>query len=332
MNSESSNNLDLLKSRIGLGGLSQAPLEKAAKGLAAAKPAGSEKAQGSDADKKRWKAALDFEAMFLGNMYKSMRKSAMAEGNSLTEASPGREIFTEMLDNQYASMTSKNPLNAGEMGMKNAMSGISNSLASQIYRSLRRAEGQDAAAGSVAKPGTALPRYIANPKNDAVKTDAGMFSSAPFLAKLINRKSRSGESTAAPALSDDKLAPMVDHASKTYDVPANLIKSVIKAESNNRPLAVSGAGAKGLMQLMDSTARDLGVRNVFNPGENILAGTRYLKQMLVRFGGDETKALAAYNAGPATVERFKGVPPYEETKAYVEKVLKAKLNLDAGDK
>lgn len=315
---ETSNNLDLLKSRIGLGGM--APLEKAAKGLA------SEKAQGADADKKRWKAALDFEAMFLGNMYKSMRKSALAEGNSLTEASPGREIFTEMLDNQYAGMTARNPLNAGEMGMKNAMSGISNSLASQIYRSLRRAEGQDAVTAPAVGTGTAIPRYIANPKNDAA-----MFSSAPFLAKMINRKSRSGEASAAPALSDEKLAPLVEQASKAYDVPANLIKSVIKAESNNQPLAVSGAGAKGLMQLMDSTARDLGVRNVFNPGENILAGTRYLKQMLVRFGGDETKALAAYNAGPATVERFKGVPPYQETKAYVEKVLKAKTNLDAGD-
>lgn len=309
-------NLDLLKSRIGLGGA--APLEKTAKGLS------SEKAQGAEADKKRWKAALDFEAMFLGNMYKSMRKSALAEGNSMTEASPGRQIFTEMLDNQYAAMSSKNPLNAGETGMKNAMSGVSNSLASQIYRSLRRAEGQDAMAAPAAAAGTAIPRYIANPKNGA-----GMFSGAPFLARLIDRKARSGGAGAAPALTDDKLDPLVDHASKAYGVPANLIKSVIKAESNNQPLAVSGAGAKGLMQLMDSTARDLGVRNVFNPGENIMAGTRYLKQMMVRFGGDETRALAAYNAGPATVERFKGVPPYQETKAYVEKVLKAKTNLDA---
>ena len=86
------------------------------------------------------------------------------------------------------------------------------------------------------------------------------------------------------------------------------------------------------MQLMDIDRPDLGVRNVFNAGENVLAGTRYLKQMLTRFGGDESKALAAYNAGPATVERYKGIPPYEETKAYVEKVLKTKQNLDAGDK
>ncbi|MDB5103578.1 MAG: putative lytic transglycosylase, catalytic [Fibrobacteres bacterium] len=314
MTPESSNNLDLIKGQLGLGAL--APLEKTAKGLAA------DKAKGEAADKKRWKAALDFEAMFMSNMYKSMRKSTLGEGNELTEASQGREIFTEMLDNQYAGMSSKNPLNAGEQGMKNAMSGISNSMASQIYRSLSRQAGQTAVTAPVSMAKVTVPRF----DNDESK--AGMFSTAPFLAKLINMRSRSGEPTAVSALSEQRLKPLVDLASKTYDVPANLIKSVIKAESNNQPLAVSGAGAKGLMQLMDSTARDMGVRNVFNAGENVLAGTRYLKQMLVRFGGDESKALAAYNAGPSVVERYNGVPPYDETRSYVEKILKAKKNLD----
>ncbi|MDQ3001700.1 MAG: transglycosylase SLT domain-containing protein [Fibrobacterota bacterium] len=292
MNLEFSNNLDLLKSQIGLAKL--APLEKTTKGLAA------DTSKGGEADKKRWKAALDFEAMFLGQMYKAMRKSTMGEGGDLTEASPGREMFTEMLDNQYAGMSSKNHLNAGSEGMKNAVSGLSNGLAAQIYRSLARAEGQTATAVT-----------------------------PPPIAKIFGDYARVGKSTAGSALPDEKLKPIIALASKTYDVPANLIKSVIKAESNNQPLAVSSVGAKGLMQLMDSTAKDLRVRNVFNVGENILAGTRYLKQMLVRFGGDEEKALAAYNAGPATVERYKGVPPYNETKAYVEKVLKAKKSFDS---
>jgi Rod binding domain-containing protein len=318
MNSEASNNLDLLKSQIGLGGM--APLEKAAKGMAP------EKSQGADADKKRWKAALDFESMFLSNMYKAMRKSTLAEGNELTKASPGREIFTEMLDNTYAGMSAKNPLTAGEQGMKNAMSGISNSLAAQVYRSLSRQAGEQPVGAPNALAKIAMPRFDATTAKGAEKAD--MFSTAPFLAKLINQRARSGQPTAVSALSDEKLDPIVNLASKTHDVPANLIKSVIKAESNNQPLAVSGAGAKGLMQLMDSTARDLGVRNVFNAGENVLAGTKYLKQMLSRFGGDETKALAAYNAGPSVVERYKGVPPYEETKAYVERVLKTKQRLD----
>ena len=319
MTPESSNNLDLLKGQLGLGGL--APIEKAAKGLAAAK------SEGAAADKKRWKAALDFEAMFLSNMYKSMRKSALAEGNDLTEASQGREIFTEMLDNQYAGMSGKNPLNAGEQGMKNAMSGISNSLAAQVYRSLSRQAGEQAVGAPAAAPKIIMPMYDASAKPAAGEED-DMFSTAPILAKLINMHARSGASTAADSLSDAKLDPIVNAASKAYDVPANLIKSVIKAESNNQPLAVSGAGAKGLMQLMDTTAQDMGVRNVFNPGENVMAGTRYLKQMLERFNGDESKALAAYNAGPAVVERFKGIPPYEATKAYVEKVLKNKQTLD----
>src|SRR4051812_34255098 len=105
MTPESTNNLDLIKNRLGLGEL--APLEKTAKGLAA------DKSQGQAADKKRWKAALDFEGMFLSQMYKGMRQSTLSEDNDITKASPGREIFTEMLDNTYATMSAKNPLIAG---------------------------------------------------------------------------------------------------------------------------------------------------------------------------------------------------------------------------
>jgi soluble lytic murein transglycosylase-like protein len=282
-----------------------------------------EKSQGEAADKKRWKAALDFETMFLSNMYKSMRQSTLGEDNELTKASPGREIFTEMLDNTYAGMNAKNPSIAGDQGMRNAMSGIANSLAAQIYRSLSRQEGQTAVKAPASMAKVAVPRLDETPKGAE-----GMFSTSPFLAKLINQRARSGEPTAVSALPDAKLKPIIDLASRTYDVPANLIQSVIKAESNNQPLAVSGAGAKGLMQLMDTTAQDMGVRNVFNAHDNVLGGTRYLKQLLDRFGGDETKALAAYNAGPATVDRFKGVPPYDETRNYVEKVLKSKQDLD----
>jgi soluble lytic murein transglycosylase-like protein len=317
MNPQPSNNLDLIKNQLGLGGL--APLEKTAKGLAA------DKAQEEAADKKRWKAALDFETMFLSQMYKSMRQSAIGEDNELTKASPGREIFTEMLDNTYAGMNAKNPLISGDQGMRNAMSGIANSLAAQIYRSLSRQEGQTAVKAPASMAKVAVPRLDEAAQGAGAE---GMFSTAPYLAKLINQRARSGEPTAVSALSDARLKPIIDLASKTYDVPANLIRSVIKTESNNQPLAVSGAGAKGLMQLMDTTAQDMGVRNVFNAHDNVLGGTRYLRQLLNRFGGDETKALAAYNAGPATVERYDGVPPYDETRNYVEKVLKSRQDLD----
>lgn len=283
MNLESSANLDLAQSR--LEAANPAALGKAVRDLAAGK------AQGGDADRKRWKAALDFEAMFLSQMYKAMRRTAESEGNDLTQASPGREIFTEMLDNQYAGLGSRNPLVAGPQGMANALSGRSNGLAAQIYRSLRRAEGADAAPGNAA-PASAAP--AAKP----------------------------------PVLGDAELAPIVDEASRAHGVSANLIRSVIRAESAGRPQAVSGAGAKGLMQLMDSTARDLGVSDPFDARQNVLAGTRYLKGLLDRYDGDESLALAAYNAGPGTVDRYRGVPPYAETRTYVDTVLTAKRALD----
>ncbi len=316
MNLDNTNNLDLIKGKLGLANL--APLEQAAKGLAAGM------AQGEEAHKKRWKAALDFEAMFLSQMYKAMRKTAGTEGNDLTQASPGREIFTEMLDNQYAGLNSKNPLTSGPQGMKNALSGISNGLAAQIYRSLRRAEGEDAvSAPAVSKP-LAMPRY-----DGTAEDKEGDFPLAPILARLVGAHARDGKPTAAKPMSESALKPIVDLAAKTYGVSANLIKSVIKAESAGQPLAVSGAGAKGLMQLMDTTAQSLGVRNPFNAHENVLAGTRYLRGLLDRYDGDETKALAAYNAGPGAVDRYRGVPPFAETKNYVDTVLKSKRALDA---
>jgi Rod binding domain-containing protein len=290
MTPESTNNLDLFKNQMGFGSLSS--IKSAAKGLSEANKNGA-----GDAEKKRWKASLDFEAMFLGQMYKAMRQTSETAGSELTEASPGREIFTEMLDNQYASMHSKSPIESGDQGLHNAITGASNSMAAQIYRAMAR------------KEGATLP--------------------SPSMAKMVNSQARSGQPSEVKPMTEEKLNPIVEMASKTYDVAASLIKSVIKAESANQPLAVSGAGAKGLMQLMDSTARDLGVRNVFNAQENVFAGTRYLKQLLNRFNGNEEKALAAYNAGPSTVEKFGGVPPYQETKDYVKKVLNHKRGLDA---
>lgn len=276
--------------------------------LKARKAATAAKSEGDASHEKKWKAALDFQTMFLGQMYKAMRKTTM--GSELTEKSSGREIFTEMLDQEYARMDSKNPTEAGATGMQKAMSGMSNSLAAQIYRSLLRQDGlQVPALPAGAEP---LPN----------------FSAAALARGLGGRKAADQKS---PSLGGEVLDPIVELASKTYGVAKNLIKGVIGQESAGQPLAVSHAGAKGLMQLMDSTSRDLGVKNPFNPRENVMGGTRYLKQMLEKFGGDEKLALAAYNAGPGAVDRFRGVPPYAETRNYVEKVLSAKAALDAKD-
>jgi len=114
----------------------------------------------------------------------------------------------------------------------------------------------------------------------------------------------------------------IQRAAERYNVPSYLIHSVIRCESNFKPDALSHAGAQGLMQLMPATAGELGVTDPFDIQQNIDGGTRYLRQMLDRFDGDIKNALAAYNAGPGTVSRYGGVPPYRETQAYVEKVLR----------
>ena len=114
---------------------------------------------------------------------------------------------------------------------------------------------------------------------------------------------------------------LIDAAAAKYGLDPALLRGLIKAESNFDPNAGSPAGAQGLCQLMPGTAASLGCSNVHDPAQNIDAGARYLRQQLDAFGGDVSKALAAYNAGPGAVQRYGGVPPYGETQNYVQKVM-----------
>ncbi|HEX9121316.1 MAG TPA: lytic transglycosylase domain-containing protein [Terriglobales bacterium] len=126
---------------------------------------------------------------------------------------------------------------------------------------------------------------------------------------------------ALPAAAVD-MKSVVATASDKHLVDADLIDSVIRAESGFNPKAVSPKGARGLMQLMPGTAAKLGVQNSFDAQANVDGGTRYLRELLARYNNDLAKALAAYNAGPQRVEQYHGVPPYRETRAYVSNVIR----------
>lgn len=126
---------------------------------------------------------------------------------------------------------------------------------------------------------------------------------------------------AEPAAPPKSTGQIVEEASAKHGVDSDFIFSVIQQESAGNARAVSHAGARGLMQLMPQTASELGVKDVFSPEQNVHGGTQYLRQLLERYGGDAIKALAAYNAGPAAVDRYHGVPPYRETRQYVSRVV-----------
>jgi Transglycosylase SLT domain len=128
--------------------------------------------------------------------------------------------------------------------------------------------------------------------------------------------------TGFPARPQADLNTVVDEASGHYRLDPDLVNSVIKAESDFKVHAVSPKGAQGLMQLMPGTALQLGVANSFDAQANVEGGTKYLRALMEKYNFDMVRALAAYNAGPQRVERFGGVPPYYETKAYVARVVK----------
>ncbi len=129
-----------------------------------------------------------------------------------------------------------------------------------------------------------------------------------------------------PRYSTKKYDDIITNASQQHGVSFPLLKAIIKAESGFDPRAVSKKGAKGLMQIMPENFKPLGIKDPFDPSQNIHAGARYFKQMYDRFKGKLALSLAAYNAGPTAVERYKTVPPYEETEEYVRRVLKFYYN------
>ncbi|MGH9787414.1 MAG: lytic transglycosylase domain-containing protein [Candidatus Acidiferrales bacterium] len=142
----------------------------------------------------------------------------------------------------------------------------------------------------------------------------------------LRRVARAGGAAAALNLMEKRKQSMpgieghIDGVARVHEVDPALVRAVIEVESAWNPRAVSHKGAQGLMQLMPATAARYGVRNVFDPKENVSGGVRHLRFLLDLFNGDTRLALAAYNAGENAVTRYKGVPPYSETRAYIQRL------------
>lgn len=243
------------------------------------------------------KAARGFESLFVNMMLKEMKKSMLSDTENKQDdfGADTLQSYTDLLLSDQISRTGN---------------GIG--IAEQVYRTLTGESLTSITQEKIAN--TALPaanqsvsaaaqaKKTASAASVAVKEYFG----GDFMERVQGRLSNY-EST-------------ISEASSKYGVPESLIKAIITAESAGKANAQSGAGAKGLMQLMDGTAKDLGVKNSFDPVQNIMGGTKYIKQMLDKFDGNLNLALAAYNAGPGNVQKYNAVPPFAETQAYVKKV------------
>jgi soluble lytic murein transglycosylase-like protein len=177
-----------------------------------------------------------------------------------------------------------------------------------------------------AAPAAPATASFASALTNATAAGDGTGASTDFGSPASTLSAPAATAAGGAAATGSSLPATVPYASEiTAAAQANgidpaLLAGLIKQESGFNPHAGSGAGAQGLTQLMPATGRGLGVTNPFDPAQSIMGGAKYLKQQLDAFGGDVTKALAAYNAGPGAVKRFGGVPPYAETQNYVRVV------------
>ena len=165
----------------------------------------------------------------------------------------------------------------------------------------------------------------------SLETDVQVIGSTLGISQVADPQSSEGETDATIAYNipsrikhkkERRFHPIIIQEAKRYKVDPCLVKAIIMAESGYNPKAISKRGAKGLMQLMPSTAEALGVEDIFNPEQNISGGIRYFKQLVKRFDGNVKLALAAYNAGSQKVRHYQGIPPFKSTKYYIQKVFK----------
>ena len=226
-------------------------------------------------------AAKQFESLLTSMMLKSMTKTT---DGMFGDKSFGGDDFEMIFQNDIASFISKNR-NLG--------------IASMLYKKIT---GEDLMPG---REGMKIQSYFNN-ENVPIKVNLNNFPSVTPSRNSLQRLS--------------KYDDIINEAANTFGVDKNLIKSVIMTESAANEKAVSKANAKGLMQLIDSTANSMGVQNVWDPKQNIYGGTKYLASLIRKYNGDLNLALASYNAGPENVDKYGGVPPFEETQNYISRV------------
>lgn len=165
-------------------------------------------------------------------------------------------------------------------------------------------------------PAPNVPAYTAGTDSNSSDNTAAASSTGTSTAAGTS-SSGSSDTLGCP----DNLEAYFEEAAKTYNVDINLLKAIAKTESNFNPSATSSAGAMGVMQLMPSTASGLGIKDAYDARDNIMGGAKVISQNLERYDGDLSLALAGYNAGCGNVDKYGGIPPFEETQNYVKKVL-----------
>jgi Rod binding domain-containing protein len=241
------------------------------------------------------KVSRGFEAMFVNMLMKEMKTSLQDDENP--EFSGPLSEYTDTLFSEQVS---------------NQGTGIG--IAEKVYKFLTGEELESTKIIQAAEPAQKTAKTNLIQDNTIAKiAEVSKASETPnigkgnFLEKVKNRI--------------DAYDEIIARASKKFNIPQELIKAVITTESAGHANAKSKVGAKGLMQLMDGTARDMGVTDSFDPAQNIFGGTYYLRKMIDKFGSLDL-AIAAYNAGPGNVEKYGGIPPFNETKSYVKKVNK----------
>lgn len=234
------------------------------------------------------KAVKEFEGLLTSMMLKSMNETT--EGMFGSENSLGGGVFDTVFQNEIASyMTKSHSLGVADLMYKKLTGEPLNSIMPLPH-----------------KTENILPEPEMLDNIKITKPEANI-PSVPPSSKSISRL--------------DKYENYISEAAEAFGVDKNIIKSVILAESAANEKAVSVSKAKGLMQLLESTARSVGVRNIWDPRENIIGGTKYLSGLLRQYNGDLKLALAAYNAGPGNVDKYNGVPPFRETKSYITRVM-----------